>query len=441
MTTPVRWLHDRRALVVVSLGTVGFVAAVYVVVVLGGGLLTGSTDSPGVGLSVLATAIVALGLEPGRAALDRLARRWFGGHRSPYDVLSGFTESVVTDAADQQRTSEPLDVPERMARLLAEATGAAWAQVWLEAEGRSELAATWPPRVPGSTQGPAAGTGSWVRTRDVVLDGRTLGTLRLCERVDQPLGPVEERLFSGLAGQAGMVLHRARLQRDLALRAADLEVRAEQLKASRRRLVDTHDAERRRLERDIHDGAQQHLVALVVNLRLAQTLAARSPERSREVLDEQVDAIDNAISALQDLSRGLYPHVLADAGIAAALRDVLRSGSVPVTITDRDTGRAPEDVETALYFCAVEAVQNATKHAGASEVSVELALDDEALRLVVRDDGAGFDPATTPAGHGLGNMRDRIDAVGGTLEVRARPGGGVEVAATVPAARMAGVVA
>jgi signal transduction histidine kinase len=429
MTTPRPWAHEGRA--VLSVGTIAGVAAVYVVVVLGGGLLIGHTDSPSLGLCVVATAIVAWGLEPGRAALERVGARWFGrGRQAPYDVLSGFTESVIPGPVTGPG-AEPVDVPTRMARLLVEATGAAWAQVWLEAEGRSELSATWPPPTE-SRPGPATGVGTWVRTRAVELDGQRLGVLRLCERGDQPLGPVEERLFSGLAAQAGMVLHRERLQRELARRAQDLEVRAEELVQSRRRLVGTHDAERRRLERDIHDGAQQHLVALVVNLRLAQTLTARASERSRAVLDEQVVAIDTAIAALADLSRGLYPSALGEHGVAAALRGALASVATPVQVSDHGSGRASAEVEAALYFCAVEAVQNAVKHADPASVAVDLSGEGDLLRLAVRDDGAGFDPATTAAGRGLGNMRDRIDAVGGRFELRARPGAGVEIVATVP---------
>jgi signal transduction histidine kinase len=346
-------------------------------------------------------------------------------------MLSGFSESVVTEPGADQVTSPPADVTARMARLLAEATGAAWAQVWLEIEGRSELSATWPP-----TTEPAppviTGIGSWVRTREVVLDGERLGVLRLCERADQPLGSIEERLFSGLAGQAGMVLHRARLQRELARRAEELEGRAEELTRSRQRLVEAQDAERRRLERDIHDGAQQHLVALVVNLRLAQSLASRSPERARAVLDDQVTAIDTAITSLLDLSRGLYPPALAEAGVAPALTGVLATTSVPVDVRDHGLGRASSEVESALYFCAVEAVQNAVKHAGPSSVAVDLSRDDDRLRLVVRDDGGGFDTSVTAKGRGLENMRDRIDAVVGTFELQAHLGRGVEVVATVP---------
>ena len=249
---------------------------------------------------------------------------------------------------------------------------------------------------------------------------------------DQPLSPVEERLFADLAAQAGLVLRGARLRAELARRAEDLATLADDLQASRRRVVDAHDSERRRLERDIHDGAQQHLVALVVNLRLAQTLIARSPDRARAVLAEQGDAVDNAITSLVDLSRGIYPKVLTEDGVAAAVRDVVSTSTIPVAVLDRGIGRHDDEIETALYFCCVEAVQNAVKHAAASRIEVELARTvGERLELLVRDDGHGFDVAAVLAAGGLGNLRDRVDSVSGDLAVRTNETGGTDVVISV----------
>ena len=259
-----------------------------------------------------------------------------------------------------------------------------------------------------------------------------LGRLRLQERDGAPLSPVEERLFAGLAAQAGLVLQAVQLRAELARRAEELAVLAEELLASRRRVVDSHDAERRRLERDIHDGAQQHLVALVVNLRLAQTLAGRSPARAIEVLGEQAAAVDSAVATLVELSRGIYPRLLAERGVVAALADVLSTTPVPVVVDDRGIGRHPERVEAALYFCCVEAVQNAVKHASASRIDIQLSMAGDRATLLVRDDGKGFDADQVLARGGLGTMRDRIDAVGGTFAVRARGGEGTDVHAAVP---------
>ena len=418
-------MRDRRVALVVVVGAFLAVTAVYVVVVLGGGLLIGHTDSPHVGLSILATAIVALGLEPLRSWLETTAKRWVQGDRAtPYDVLSRFSESVSGGTDDA-------DVPGRMARLLAEGTGARWAQVWLMVEDEPELAAAWPQEA-GSKERRLDADEQGLRSLDVTLDGARFGILRLQEHRDQPLSPVEERLFAGLAAQAGLVLRGARLRAELARRADDLAALADDLQASRRRVVDARDSERRRLERDIHDGAQQHLVALVVNLRLAQTLTARSPDRARAVLEEQGDAVDNAITSLVDLSRGIYPKVLTEAGVAAAVRDVVSSSSIPVVVLDGGIGRHAAELETALYFCCVEAVQNAVKHAAAGRIEVELATVGDRVELLVRDDGRGFEVADVVAAGGLANLRDRVDAVNGDLVVRTNQAGGTEVVVTVP---------
>ena len=424
-----RWAHVRRTSIVVTLGSLLAVAVVYVAVVLGGGVLVGSTDSPNVALSVIATALVALGLEPLRSALRSVVtERLDHGRRSPYDVLSGFTESLA-DPGDSSQ-SEPVDLPTRLARHLATGTGAAWAQVWLAMGDAYECAASWPPDIEHDR---AATDGvTRVHVRDVVLDEEKLGALRVGEPENQPFGPIEERLLADLAAQAGMVLHRARLRAELARRATDLAVRADELQVSRRRLVDAHDAERRRLERDVHDGAQQHLVALVVNLRLAQTLAGKAPDRSRAVLAEQVPAVDAALATLADLSRGLYPRSLVEQGVGPALRTVLGGIALPVHVDDHGIGRLPAEVEAALYFCSVEAVQNAVKHSGASSISVDLSAEDGVVRLVVRDDGSGFRQAAESLGHGLGNMRDRIDAVHGQFALHSHQGHGATVVATVP---------
>jgi signal transduction histidine kinase len=437
MSSLPRWLHDRRVSAIVFAGTGLAVVTVYVVIVLGGGLLIGHTDSPSIGLSVLATAIVALGFEPLRARLEVLATRWVHqGRQSPYDVLSEFSESL----GDQAYQADHPDLPLRMARLLAEGTGACWAQVWLVLDGELTLTATWPPQSDEVTASALGVTTQGLRELDVTLADEHLGVLRLQEQAGQPLSPVEERLFAGLAAQAGLVLRGVRLRAELASRAVELAARADDLRISRERLVDAYDEERRKLERDIHDGAQQHLVALVVNLRLAQTLAAKAPERATAVLDDQVAAVDSAIATLVDLSRGIYPRTLSEEGIASAVRAVVGTSAVPVSVHDLGIGRLPEDIEAALYFCCVEAVQNAVKHADATSITVTLSLRAGHATLSVHDDGVGFDQASITPGDGLGNMRDRIDAVSGDLLIGPAPAGGTDIVATVPVAARAEAV-
>lgn len=249
------------------------------------------------------------------------------------------------------------------------------------------------------------------------------------------LTAVEERLFAGLAAQAGLVLRMVGLRAELEVRRVELMAQADELQVSRQRLIRTQDAERRRLERDIHDGAQQHLVALAVSLRLAQRMAVRSPERAARVLAEQADAADVAIETLSSLSRGIYPRLLSSEGLVAALLSAVGTSPVPVTVDAIGVGRLPAAVEAALYFCCMEAVQNAAKHSGARSVSVRLAANRDRWLLIVEDDGGGFDQAPAGAagtGAGLANMRDRLDAVGGTVTVGSVPGSGTTVTAVVP---------
>ena len=425
-----------RIRLVVMVGLAGFVVGVYVVVVLGGGALIGRTDSPDLALSVLATAVVALGFAPVEAALERAAASLgHGGALTPYDVLSRFSEAVTGGYATEE-------LPARMSMLLAQGTGAEWAQVWLSVSDRLTLAATWPadaaadPTPPYPQPNARDATGIGRRALTVRHGGQLLGVLRLQERPGLPLTSVEERLFTGLAAQAGLVLRLVRLRAELGARHEELVARADELKASRERLIETQDAERRRLERDIHDGAQQHLVALAVNLRLAQTVATRSPERAARVLTEQADAARDAIQTLSSLSRGIYPRLLSDEGLVPALRSVVAASAIPVTIDADGVGRLPAAVEAALYFCCMEAVQNAAKHSRGRIVVVRLSEDEGRWRLVVTDDGVGFDEAQvrTPGGVGAGlvNMRDRLDAVGGTVTVGSLSGSGTTVTALVP---------
>src|SRR5215212_8256734 len=342
-----RRIHpDRLGTMLVVAGLLVFVGVVYVVTVLGGGMLIGHTSSPDTRLSILATLIVALGLGPVQAALQRLARRILAGERElPYDVLSRFSASV-TQSHDEE-------VPATMARVLAEGTGAAWAQVWLLVGDTPVLAATWPEGAADEPYLPGEPAPDGQRTQLVRLAGETLGALRIQERPHQPLTPVERRLFDGLAAQAGFVLHGARLRAELARRLDELSVRADELRASRGRVVEAQDTERRRLERDIHDGAQQHLVALAVNLRLAQTLSESSPEAAAKVMADQVEATDVAIATLVDLSRGIYPGALSEHGIGPALTTATATATTPVEVRDDTESRFDPDVELAVYFCCL----------------------------------------------------------------------------------------
>ena len=407
-----------------------FVALTYVVIVLGGGALVGHTTSPQLGLSVLATAVVALGFDPVQTRLESVAARVVhGGQPSPYDVLRRFSETLAGSHAAEE-------VPARMARVLVNGTGGEWAQVWIVVGDRPILAATWPPdaRRDGAEDGdPREEDYPGRRSRPVRHGDDLLGVLVVQERPRVPLTSVEERLFAGMASQAGLVLRGVRLRAELELRLEDLSTRARELRASRQRVVDAQDAARRRLERDIHDGAQQHLVALAVNLSLAGTLAGRAPERADDLLAAQEAAAEETVATLVRLSRGIYPPLLGAHGPGAALRAAVEHAGVPVLVDDAGVGRYPPIVEAAAYFCCLEAVQNATKHAGPATIRVTLRGGAGGLGFTVEDDGAGYDPATTPPGAGLANMRDRVESLGGTLTAESQPGGGTRIRAELPA--------
>jgi signal transduction histidine kinase len=206
----------------------------------------------------------------------------------------------------------------------------------------------------------------------------------------------------------------------------------EELRASRQRLVAAQDEERRRLERNLHDGAQQQLVALAVKQRLAESFVRRDPDGAAQMLVElQADTVE-ALENLRDLARGIYPPLLADQGLAAALEAQVRKTPVAVTIESDGVARYAQEIEAAAYFCCLEALQNVAKYAGASKATVRLIDEQGWLNFVVADDGAGFDPAETALGTGLQGMADRVQALGGALEIRSRPGEGTTLTGRIP---------
>jgi signal transduction histidine kinase len=411
-----------RTLVYGSLAV--FITAVYVGIAVGIGALVGGGGKPNLGLSILATAIVAVGFQPVRERVQRVANRLvYGTRATPYEVLAQFSARVAESYASD-------DVMPRMARVLAEATGAQRADVWLRSGTAWRNAAVWP--LDALTHGPVTVADGALpaldannRLVEVRHQGDLLGALSVTKRSGETLTPVEENLLTHLAGQAGLVLKNVGL-------TSDLQARLVELRASRQRLVSAQDEERRRLERNLHDGAQQHLVALKVKLGLAEMLLGRDQERARVTLDQLKADADDALDTLRDLARGIYPSLLADKGLGAALASQARKATVTVTIDADGIGRYSQDVEAAVYFAVLEALQNVQKYAGASRSLIRLREDSGALHFSVDDDGRGFDVATTPTGTGLVNMGDRVDALGGQLEVTSTIGTGTSVAGRIP---------
>ena len=366
--------------------------------------------------AVIAAAAIGVAVWPAIRIARRVADRIvYGGRATPYEVLTSFgrrmSETYATD-----------DVVDRTAQLLASATGASSAAVWLRVGREFRPAGTWPaigpvgraiamegddlPMLPADWAEP-------VRDR-----GELLGALAVTMPANDPIGPGRQRLLRDLADQAGLALRNVRL--------------IEELRASRQRLVAAQDEGRRRLERNIHDGVQQQLVALAVKLRLADGMIDRDIAKAHDAITALQEDTNAALEDLRDLARGIYPPLLADRGLRAALEAQAQKAITPVRVDGDSIGRYPREIESTVYFCALEAMNNIAKYADATAASVRLEQRDGFLRFTVRDDGRGFDPRATAGGTGLQGMTDRLEAVGGSLLVESVIGSGTTVTGTVP---------
>ena len=407
-----------RALVYGSLAL--FITAVYVAIVVGLGTLVGSGNRPNIVLSIVATALVAVVFQPLRERLQQLANRLVYGRRAtPYEVLSDFSERVAASYSSDQ-------VLPRMAQVLAEGTGATRADVWLRSGEFLRPGASHPedsvaePPVPVTGQLLPGIPGS-DRAVEVRYQGELLGALTVSKRVGESLTPIEEKLLDDLARQAGLVLKNVGL-------TAELLARLDDLRASRQRLVAAQDQARRRLERNLHDGAQQNLVALKVKIGLAELIAEKDPVKAQQLVTELQADVDETIETVRDLARGIYPPLLAEEGLGVALQAQARRATIPVDLVNEGVGRYPQELEAAVYFCVLEALQNVQKYAAATRVVVRLSDRGNNLHFEVEDDGRGFDMATVTRGAGLTNITDRLEALGGSLQITSAPGRGTTIA-------------
>jgi signal transduction histidine kinase len=409
-----------------------FITAVYAGLVIGVGAVAGGRDRPLV--AALAATVVAVAVQPARQRARRLANRVVYGRRAtPYQVLSDFAQRIGGTYAAE-------DVLPQMAQIVAAGTGAERVVVWLRAgdelrpgaaSGGRPAAAPAPADAPppgpppadrlpldplpvdGEAMPPVPGADLAV---PVLRQGELLGAISVWMPKGEPLRPAGQQLVADVASQAGLVLSNAALVTDL--------------RASRQRLVTAQDEARRRLERNIHDGAQQDLVALAISLKLAATTVDDDP--ARRMLGELQAQAAGALANLRDLARGIYPPLLADLGLAAALGAQAAKSPLPVTVDASAVGRFGQDTEAAVYFCCLEALQNIAKYAHASSARICLQAHNGTLRFTVSDDGAGYDARRTPMGSGLRNMADRLAALGGRLEIRSAPGQGTTIAAQLP---------
>ena len=396
--------------------------AVYVLIVVGIGTTAGYAGGPL--LNVAAALAIAVLFQPLRRRAQRLANRVVYGQRAtPYQVLSDFAQ----DMAGQLDAGVAL---EKMATVLAGATGAVRVEVWVRVGAQLRPRVTWPPGsappapVPLADGAQLPPFGAATRSIAVRHRGELLGAISLHKPRNEAVSAAEDKLLEHLASQAGLVLRNAAL-------TAELQATIDDLRASRRRLVRAQDAERHKIERNLHDGAQQQLVALTIQLTLLEAASA-DPAEVKQLAGELRGGLRAALEDLRALARGIYPPLLADQGLPAALQAQATRAPLPVHIDADGIGRYPRDAEAAVYFCVLEALQNTAKYARASHATIALSSPGGQLAFTVTDDGDGFDTTHITGGTGLQGMADRLAAAGGTLHLRSQPGHGTTITGTLP---------
>jgi signal transduction histidine kinase len=399
-------------------GLAVLIGVVYVgIVVVVGQAIGAGTDQAA--LRIGATALIALAFEPARSRLQRWANRLvYGSRATPYEVMSEFGRRMA-------------EVPsaEVVLRDMAEAARA----------GVGASAATVSVVLPDGLRSvtvPDDGPGGDIETDiDVMHAGQSVGTLSVVKPQNEPLRPAERSLLHDLAGHAGLALHNVRLTEELRQRVEELAAQTDELNRSRQRIVAARDAQRRRLEHELRDGVASDLAAIQTALLADAELVTSDPEAVVESIDELGGRANAALEELRDVARGIFPPLLADKGLAAALESHIRKMGLDAAIRIdpmvADT-RFDPSVENAVYFCCVQALQNAQRHATSAHVDVELDRDAEDLRFVVMDRGPGFDPATIRGGEGMQIMRDRVAALDGVLDINSKPGAGTMVTGRVP---------
>ncbi|MFQ5968693.1 MAG: ATP-binding protein, partial [Acidimicrobiia bacterium] len=402
-----------------------FITAVYVAIVVGVGNLAGGGDEPNLALAIGATALVALLFEPVRSRLQRWANRLVYGERAtPYEVLARFSQRAATAEGDDEML-------QRIPRLIVDGTGATGATLWTAVGGEIRPAARWPEDERPAEAIPIRGDGEWsdpdaAFSVPVEHDGELLGGLSLVASRGATIAPTEQELVENLAGGLGLALRNARL-------TDDLRDQVTQLASSRERILAAADDARRDLERDLDMGPQQDLVAVKVKLGVVKAQAeSAKADQSFEVLGQLEDDAGKAIQSVRDFARGVYPSLLEADGLVPAVSAEADKAAFPVTIEAEAVGRYSRDVETAVFFSILEALQNTAKYANASSAAVQLRDDGDQLGFEVVDDGTGFDPNLVGEGSGIPSMSDRLDAAGGALTIDSGPGRGTTVRGWVP---------
>jgi signal transduction histidine kinase len=449
--------HIDRLLVhtVSALGLSGVVVAVYLVIVVGLGRVPTHQERSILLLSMTAAAAAALLYLPAREYLGAMANRVvYGAREAPDEVLRTFG-SRLTRAVPLDELL--LQVAESLRKTLTLRS----AEIWTGTAGHLERAVSVPTRpvatltLTPNEQDMVARAGvcgqAWLSVwLPQLLEGRGDAVLRVAPIshagtllglivVDRPAQDDAFRLdddvmLTELARQFGLALHNVELDSALQSSLEEVKRQADELRASRARIVAASDAARRQIERNLHDGAQQHLVALAVNIRLIRQLADADPSAAKDMLDQLGKDVQEAVQQLRELAHGIYPPLLMDRGLREALNAAAARASVDAQVNADRIGRYQPDIEAAVYFCCLEAMQNAAKYAG-DDATVKLAVWEDAggLLFEVADNGVGFDMgARTAPGAGFVNMGDRVGAIGGTFSVRSAPGQGTRISGRIP---------
>jgi len=437
-------------------GLTAVVVVVYLVAVVGLGRVPSDGERSVLVLSMLAAAVSAL-LYP--LARDRLT---VAADRLVYGEPQDPTQALDTFGSRMTRALPMEELLLQLAELAKKHFGLRSSEVWTGVDGRLARAASVPDAGAGSirlgsselpvvTRAGVAGRGWAAVWLPQVLEGRGDGPLRIAPMThsgqlfgllvlerregDDDFSPEDDRVLTELARQVGLALQNSELDNALKATLEEVQRKNVELQESRARVVASGDAERRKIERNLHDGAQQHLVALAVKLRLIQRVAESDPAQAMAMIEDARSDVLATVEEVRALAHGIYPPLLMDRGLPEALQAAAGRAALPTVVVADDVGRYRQDVEAAVYFCCLEALQNAGKHAGDdAAATIEVAAEDGDLRFEVRDDGAGFDLAGGVRGHGFVNMADRLGAIGGTVEVWSAPGQGTRITGRIPGA-------
>lgn len=411
---------------------VGIIAAAYGVLVVGVGRLVGAGESPDPVLSLVATAAVAVAFEPVRRRVQRGADRLVYGRRpTPYEALARLSTQLSVGG-------QSADLLTGLASTLAEGVGAADVTLWVGSGEDLVAVASWPPGVgtdtrlvPAPMDLASLGLGGRTHVRSIVHQGTLRGAVTLTKAPGEALAASEDRLLRDLVAQAGLVIDNVGLGVELQERLHQISLQAAELRAAAKRIVAAQDAARRRIERDLHDGAQQRLVTLALSLQDVSSRASSAGDTDLAArVDESRHQLSLALAELRDMARGIHPAILTQEGFEAAVGFLAERSPIAVQVDVRLDVRLPEEVEATAYFIVSEALTNAAKHSDASNIVVEVTCRDGRLSVEVTDNGRGG--ADGHSGSGLQGLTDRLATLSGGLAVRSPVGHGTHLKATIP---------